>query len=270
MDKPYLCQVNARVSCGACCGLYNVHNLTRGGLKAMLATRTAAFARVPREAEAIEDFGRQSLGWTPADRPFPRFYPCPYVGLIGEHRRVGCLLHPEVPGNNGRDWRELSYYGAKACRTYFCPTMQWLTPERQFIIRQSIDHWFLYGLVVTEHRLWSAFFKELDDRIGRPATRADFENHPDARARLQAFAGLKLKWLHRRADARGPCNYFFDNGLYHRPAVERSDAAIPASPYDSIFREFESHFASRDDMRRAEQVLEGLFNGLVSILSDAC
>ncbi len=118
MDPPYLCQVGRRVSCAACCGLYNVRNLSAVGLEAMLAARTDAFDRVPRQEEAIEAFGRRQRGWTPEERPFPHFHHCPYVGLIGRgHRRVGCLLHPAVTGNSGHDWRMLSYYGAKACRT---------------------------------------------------------------------------------------------------------------------------------------------------------
>ena len=36
----YLCQVGERVSCGACCGLYNVADLSRDSLEDRLARRT--------------------------------------------------------------------------------------------------------------------------------------------------------------------------------------------------------------------------------------
>jgi hypothetical protein len=266
--QPYLCQVSPRVSCGACCGLYNIHNLTRAGLEAMLAARTAAFARVPRQARAIEDFGRRQSGWTPEDRPFPHFYHCPYAGLIGRaHSRVGCLLHPDAPGNAGRDWRELSYYGAKACRIYFCPTTRELRSAHQAIIRQGIDHWYLYGLVITEHRLWSAFFATLETRIGRPVVRQDFLERPEAPSRLQAFAALKLAWPFRRAQAPGPCNLFFDNACYPSPEVERKDPAIPLSPHEAIFRELESRFEDREAQQRAETMVERIFDDLAAIFS---
>ena len=268
MDPPYLCQVGRRVSCAACCGLYNVRNLSAVGLKAMLVARTNAFDRVPRQEEAIEAFGRRQRGWAPEERPFPQFHHCPYVGLIGRgHRRVGCLLHPAVPGNAGRDWRTLSYYGAKACRTYFCPTSQQLGAEHQMIIRQGIDHWYLYGLMITEHRLWKAFFEQLEGRIGRRTTWSDFA-HPRARALLQAFAGQKINWPFRRAQAPGPCHFFFEDGHNPRPAVERMDAALPISPYEMIFREFESSFARDADMRQAERLVEGILDGLAAVISN--
>ncbi len=267
MAPPYLCQVSKLVSCGSCCGLYNVRNLSRAGLEALLATRTEAFARVPRQADAMEDFGRKQLGWTPEERPFPHFHHCPYLGLVGrEHTRVGCLLHPDASENGGRDWRELSYYGAKACRTYFCPTTHELGTAHQQIIRQVIDHWYLYGLAITEHRLWAAFFEALEMRIGRRVIPSDFADHPEAQDLLLVFAALKLDWPFRRDDAPGPCHFFFDHECYPRLPVERADLAIPVSPYEVIFQELESCFKSLGELRRAETMLEGCIENLVAIL----
>jgi hypothetical protein len=185
------------------------------------------------------------------------------VGLIGRaHGRVGCLLHPDTPGNAGRDWRELSYYGAKACRTYFCPTVRELRPAHQAIIRQGIGHWYLYGLVITEHRLWSAFFATLETHIGRPVIPEDFIDRPEARTGLQAFAALKLTWPFRRAQAPGPCNFFFDDSSYPRPAVARRDPGIPPSPHEAIFRELDSRFEDRGAQQRAEAIVAKIFDDL--------
>ena len=52
----YLCQVSETVSCGACCGLYNVADPSRTALQTMLAKRTARFVRLPRNMDAILDF----------------------------------------------------------------------------------------------------------------------------------------------------------------------------------------------------------------------
>ncbi|MDJ0722697.1 MAG: hypothetical protein QNJ04_13775 [Desulfobacterales bacterium] len=265
MAPPYLCQVSTRVSCGACCGLYNISNLAPGHLEALLTGRVEAFARIPRVAEAIEDFGRQQLGWTPVERPFPQFHHCPYVGLIGaKQTRVGCLLHPEVPGNQGRDWRELSYYGAKACQTYLCPTTERLPVGYREILRAGFDHWYLYGHAITEYRLWSAFFEELEQRIGRRVSRADFDQGSRARDHLQHFAALKLSWPFRRADAPGPCHFFFDDALYPRPGVERGDPALPDSPFETIFQELESCFREEAELRRAEAAVARIIEALVA------
>lgn len=267
MAQPYLCQVSRRVSCGACCGLYNIHNLSRNRLEAMLATRTAAFDLVPRQAGAIEDFGQRQLGWAPEDRPFPHFYHCPYIGLIGRERtRVGCLLHPEASGNHGRDWRELSYYGAKACQNYFCPSTKQLRAEHQDIIRTGIDHWYLYGLTITEHRLWSAFFRELEYGLGRHVIGSDFDEGPEARRRLRRFATLKLNWPYRRSEVCGPCNDFFDDESDPRTAVDRVDPTIPISSYEVIFGTLQSRFMGAADLQRAEAMVETILDELTAIV----
>lgn len=269
MAPPYLCQVGQRVSCAACCGLYNVRDLSADSLETLLNARTDAFDRVPRQAEAIEDFGRQQLGWTPEDRPFPHFYHCPYVGLFGRRRtRVGCLLHPDEPGNHGRDWRELSYYGAQACRTYFCPTTERLAATHQEILCAGIDHWYLYGVTITEHRLWRAFFEGLERRLGRPLKKDDFEDRTEAQAKLRAFAVLKLDWPFRQVGAPGPCHFFFDDTCYPRLEVVRVDPAIPLSPFEAIFRELESRFVDTGDLQRAEAMVTSVFDELAAVISD--
>jgi hypothetical protein len=130
------------------------------------------------------------------------------------------------------------------------------------IIRQGIEHGYLYGLVITEHRLWSAFFPTLETHIGRPVIPEDFIDRPEARAGLQAFAALKLTWPFRRAQARGPCNFFFDDTSYPIPAVARRDPGIPLSPHEAIFREFDSRFEDCGAPQRAEAVVAKIFGAL--------
>jgi len=259
----YLCQVGERVSCGACCGLYNMADLSQRSLEEMLAGRTDAFARVPRTVAGIEAFQKKIEGWTPPQRPFADFYHCPFLGLVGcSGRRVGCLLHPAAAGNNGRDWRGLSYYGALACRTYFCPSVRQLPRPYLHILRQSLNHWYPFGLIVTERRLLFAFFREVESRIGRPATAADFAKNSSPAELLREFAGLKIKWPFRRKDAPGPCNYFFENGEYPRPAVHRSEGSIPLSHHEEILRELDSGFSSAGELQAAEELLDDLFSRL--------
>lgn len=258
----YLCQVGRRVSCGACCGLYNVPDLARDSLQERLARRTERFAAVPRTEAAIERFRRQTEGWTPEERPFPQFHHCPFLGLVGsEGSRVGCLLHPEAPGNQGRDWRFLSYYGDRACRSYFCPASRILPSRYLQIICRLMRDWYSYGLIITEHRLQRALFEALERRLGRPLQPAEVQC-PAARAHLRKLFDLKRCWPYRRPDGPGLCHFPFDNGLYTRPAVNWPSAARPAAPYRALFQELESFFATETEMWQAVRLVDDLVDAL--------
>lgn len=262
----YLCQVNARVSCGACCGLYNLGDLSRGSLHARLARRTERFAAVPRTEEHITGFRRLIEGWTPEDRPFPQFHHCPYLGLVGARRsRVGCLLHPQAPGNHGRDWRHLSYYGAKACRTYFCPASRMLPARYLRIVRDLVDDWFGYGLVITEHLLLQALFEALEQRLEAPLPSA-LPASPAVRRELRNLFAVKQSWPFRRGDGPGLCHFPFDNGLYVRPAVQWPSPARPAGVYQVVFRELESVFTSEVEMHAAVRWLDARLDALAACL----
>lgn len=256
----YLCQVNETVSCGACCGLYNLPNLSQENLEILLSERTEAFASVPRTEDGIYAFQRRNEGPQPRTRPFPEFHHCPFLGLIGaEKSRVGCLLHPARPGNNGRDYRSFSWYSEKACRTYFCPATKKLPTVYQSILLQTIDNWYTYGLIVTEHVLVSAYFKEVESRLGRPIAVNDYTQNIQATNAFREFAELKSKWPYRREDSPGPCNFFFENGLYHRPGVYRRTPDIRLSPYEKILRELDAGFSSAKEIKAADRLLDDLF-----------
>ena len=262
----YLCQVSETVSCGACCGLYNLPNVSREKLEILLSKRTEAFASVPRTEDGIYEFQRSNKGPHRLSRPFPQFHHCPFLGLIGgEKSRVGCLLHPAAAGNDSVDYRFLSWYGEQACRSYFCPASNKLPAIYQSILKQSIDNWYDFGLIVTEHALMTTYFKEVESRLGRHIEVIDYTGNITAMDALKEFVELKSnksiksKWPFRRDDSPGPCNFFFENGLYPRPAVFRARPDIGLSSYELIFRELDTGFSSAKEMAAAEQLLDDLF-----------
>jgi hypothetical protein len=259
----YLCQVSETVSCGACCGLYNLPNLSREKLEILLSKRTKDFASVLRTEDGIYDFQKRNKGPHRLSRPFPQFHHCPFLGLIGgENSRVGCLLHPAAPGNNGLDYRSLSWYGEQACRTYFCPATNKLPTVYQSILIQTIDNWYDFGLIVTEHALMTAYFKEVESRLGRHIKVIDYTQNIAATDALKEFTELKSiksKWPYRRDDSPGPCNFFFENGLYPRPAVFRASPDIWLSSYEIILRELDTGFSSAKEIAAAELLLDALF-----------
>jgi hypothetical protein len=260
----YLCQVNDNVSCGACCGLYNCADASRGRLQELLHERTQQFAAVPRDVDAIDAFRLQRERCKYGERPFLDFYACPFLGFIGaDGSRVGCLLHPLAAGNGGIDYRGLSFYGGLACRDYFCPSYRNLGAGPKEIIKAVCTDWYLYGLVITEDRMLAAFFGEIEKRLGRPLRAADLSVHPGLRPSIHEFLTLKLNWPFRAPGAKGPGNYFFDDGLNPKPKIDYARLGVAPSRLDPLLRELSSAFDRPADLTRAEQWIENLFDRIM-------
>ncbi len=258
----YLCQVSERVSCGACCGLYNVADPSYSSLKKILSYRTYTFSYIPREPDAIAAFGEEISAKDSRNRPFPDFHHCPYIGLVGEKKlRVGCLLHPSAEGNEGRDFRGLSFYGGMACRMYFCPSSRGLSPVFKEIVRDSIDDWYVYGLVVTETAMLDAFFTQVENRINRHLKKADIFENDIALESLREVLTLKLRWPFRKA-RQGICNYFFEDQIYSKPRVNYKALGAEPSDYDILLHEMVSVFDSAEELHQAEKLLESLIGRL--------
>jgi hypothetical protein len=264
----YLCQVGESVSCGACCGLYNCAQASRGALEEVIALRTAEFQKVPRTPDAITEFQVKMERRDPRPRPYPDFYHCPFLGFIGaRHSRVGCLLHPQADGNQGIDYRGLSFYGGMACREYFCPTCRNLPAAYKEIVKAVCTDWYTYGLVVTEERLLAGFFGAVEHRLGRSLTAADIQSSPEARSAVADFLELKLSWPFRRPDWTGVGNYFFNDNRYLPPAVDYAQIGVASSHHDIILQELFSAFNSTDELKGAETLIEQLLARVLQALA---
>jgi hypothetical protein len=258
----YLCQVGETVSCGACCGLYNLSDPGRERLEQMLAARTERFRGTPRTPDAIAAFQTEMEPAEP--RPFSDFYHCPFIGLIGDGgRRAGCLLHPLAEGNAGVDYRGLSFYGGLACREYFCPSCRSLPPAYKTLVQAACDDWYLYGLAVTEDRLLSAFFGEVERRLGRPLPADPGRLRPEAVTAVAEFLRLKVDWPFRGPGWKGPAHYLFNDGLHPRPAVDYARLGVQRSPHDQVLQELETCPRSPAELEDAEGRIERLV-GLVA------
>ena len=260
----YLCQTGESVSCGACCGLYNCAAASREALEELIASRTAEFQNVPRTPDAITDFQVKMERRDPRPRPYPDFYHCPFLGFIGTHRsRVGCLLHPRADGNQGIDYRGLSFYGGMACREYFCPTYRHLPAAYKEIVKTVCTDWYVYGLMITEERMLAGFFGEVERRLGRGLTAAEIQFTPDARAAVADFLELKLSWPFRRPDWSGLGNYFFNDHRYPPSAVDYARIGAGRSLHDTLLQELSSAFGSIDELKSAESMIERLIERII-------
>jgi len=203
----YLCQTGPCVSCGSCCGLYNIQDLSRDRLHAILAERTESFAGVPRTIDAILAFEQERLRVEGAVVPIPDFHHCVFVGLIQDGgERIGCLLHPLALGNGGVDWRGLSFYGGAACKYFFCPTYDELEPRYKRITREVLDDWYEYGLIIPEHRFLAALLGAVEARSG---CELDIDELSDeAKDALADLLRLKLRWPFRAKETPLARNFF--------------------------------------------------------------
>ena len=255
MPAGYLCQISPRLSCAACCGLYNLKEPSRPALMQIVAERTRLFAATARDVDAIVSFKTDEEARVAPQLRFAGFYHCPFVGLIGPQKAtVGCMLHPLAVGNQAIDYRSLSHYGALACGLYFCPATRHLTPTVKTILKTGAVDWYVYGLLVSEYRLLTSVFDELANRHGIHLTGLEKRSPPQAATVVKILENLKLNWPYRAHNDRVVCHYLFEDGLYTRTPVAYPGPQ-PSPAHDRIFVELASVFNSPADQVAAEHLI---------------
>lgn len=183
-----LCQPGGGASCGACCGLYNFADHSRGALSAALARRTDALRDAPRTVEAFRATGR-AVRAAEAQALFTDVRICPLLGFLDPERsRVGCLAHPLV--NGGADLRDCGVYDARVCQTFECPSHQWLDGWQAQLVQAACADWYLYGLVITDVEFVRGCLRLVEDALCRPLPRERLRE-PAIRAAFAALFGLK-------------------------------------------------------------------------------
>lgn len=256
----YLCQVDETKSCGACCGLYNLADLSRPALESLLNRRTLEFASVKREIAALDAFALRETGRLGGPQPFSGLHHCPFIGLIGPaRRRVGCLLHPLSEGNDGVDYRGVSYYGGMACRDFFCASTHSLPSAIKELLRGLEVDWYAYGLIVTEAILHQALFDEIRQQSGDDPQWYLLLKETSLSGFRKALLTLKLTWPYRDPD-KSLCHYLFNDGEHQRSAIDYARLKAAPSRFDTILRELDSRFESVQELKGAEALLSQTLN----------
>ncbi|MCP4746162.1 MAG: hypothetical protein GY874_08485 [Desulfobacteraceae bacterium] len=252
----YLCQADGRVSCGACCGLYNFSHFSKTMLNRLLINRTKTFQSTLRSVPAIDAYLETIQAQEPAQRPFPDFHHCPFIGFIDDgYNLVGCLLHPLAKTNNGIDYRGLSYYGGMACHSYFCTSTRNMRARYKTILRSFINDWFLYGLVVTETKLVTALLQIVESELGAPLEPEMFSKRPRATDRLIDLLSLKIKWPFRPKEMNTACHYLFTDNAYPKPHIDYDQLGLKPCAYDTVLVELVSSFNSVKQLREAQHMI---------------
>jgi len=197
-----LCQPDNHKSCAWCCGLYNVRESGKGELTLRLKQRTKRFALVPRTVDGIRRYAEETKGEERLDLVDPSFYSCEFVGFLDRgETRVGCLLNPRGPGNEGVDWRGLSFHGGAACSGFFCRAFRELTEAERKILIGTVDDWYLYGLLISDMDCIKSVFHLVAEALGRPLE-PELMLRPDVRSLLLELFQRKVEQAKSLLDTR--------------------------------------------------------------------
>ena len=265
--EPYpLCQPDPAKSCGACCGLYNWEDHSRGTLTPLLEKRTGLFFAAGQDPEVFQRAVARELSPS-KPKLLETIYNCEFLGFLDEEkRRVGCLLHPSV--NRGRDLRDQCFYGAEICAGHLCPSHTYLTRAEQKSVLAALKDWYLYGLVITDIDLVKEFFRHVQTRLGDSLREARLEGGKTREA-LRDFFSLKESW--KFASARNRLGkYYFSHSEYRIARVEyEKNWKLKASRFDKILVSLCSDFRTPEEVREAESIVEGEIAGFIKAYEDS-
>jgi hypothetical protein len=248
-----LCQPDSIKSCGACCGLYNWHDHGRETLVRLLRGRTTLFRSFGQDLQ-LEAYSLAAKELTAGRKLLDDIYNCEFLGFLDEEeRRVGCLLHPSV--NKGLDLRDSSFYGPSLCAAHMCPSHEHLTETEKLSVIESLEDWYLYGLVITDIDLVKEFSRHAQDRLG-DIIRPECLHDEGVRAALRAFFELKAAWRFASAEPRLG-KYYFTHSEYRVARIDYEKRwKIGPSRFDRILISLSSEFQTEAEVREAEAVIE--------------
>ncbi|GBF51761.1 hypothetical protein LPTSP4_32990 [Leptospira ryugenii] len=147
-----------QVSCGSCCGLFNV-KLSVDGYKALLTERTNEFQTTVDLSirHTIAAF-RQSREQKESSlsKNDEMTYNCPYLGYIDKNqKKIGCMIHPIFTGDPKS--QNFSFYGASICQAYDCKNKESIHSELiQTAILRNVKDSLEYSHLAADHSLFFA------------------------------------------------------------------------------------------------------------------
>lgn len=142
-----LCQPGGRRGCCACCGLFNLRDISRGNLEMHLSRGRE------RALRALRDGREKSAAYLyNGDVRDPSSHVCQFQGFLGKGK-PGCLVHPLSKEKDMRNW---SLFGSRICDGFFCPAHEMLPMEHRGILLESVTDWYRYSIALIDPRsfLW--------------------------------------------------------------------------------------------------------------------
>ncbi|TAL38021.1 MAG: hypothetical protein EPN93_04995 [Spirochaetes bacterium] len=150
-----LCQPDERRGCSACCGLFNLGDLSRSALTRYLMGAERRLDSPRPDDESVSLPGGEPVRDTGS-------HICPYQGFLdGNPARPGCLLHPL---HRGEDLRNRSLFGSTICANYLCPAHYIFTDEHARILVEYVEDWYLYSIAIIDPE---SFVWMVDTLVGK-------------------------------------------------------------------------------------------------------
>ena len=263
---PHLCQPDDQKSCAWCCGLYNVRDSNREVLIHILRARTKSFAETERSARAIQYFSEYTKSIENTELVDPDFYSCEFLGFLDtSETRVGCMLHPYAWGNGGIDWRGLSFYGAMACRGFFCRSHRELNSAEKRVLLEMIQDWYLYGLVVSDPDYTKSFFHLATQKLGNRLDMTRLLTPPASEA-AYSFFSWKIDWPYRNKVTIPPDLSNSRLSAARRTDGKKNPAQKSLTAVDLIFNRLGTDFRTSRERRKAESEVDRLLSRLQKVM----
>jgi len=255
-----LCHPDQVKSCGACCGLYNYRANSRAVLTERLRHRSEIFSRYRGEPDQY----RLAVAHLEAAKLYETIYNCEFLGFIDKHeQRVGCLLHPH--GNNGRDLRMISFYGADLCREHLCPSHEKLSTAEKAAIIHLVNDWYLYGLLITDIDLVKSYLGHIQNGVGEEFDPHKLNTNSALALVMQSFFSWKDQWPYSRNEAQRFGKYYFVEAEYHIARIDYDRLGLTPSLYDAILLSLASEFEKKDEVLAAEKMVRENIQTAISL-----
>jgi hypothetical protein len=260
MNHHPLCHPDALKSCGACCGLYNYRANSRLVLTERLRKRSQMFSLYRGDPERYS----REVAHLEAEKLYETIYNCEFLGFIDKHeQQVGCLLHPH--GNNGRDLRGISFYGADLCEQHLCPSHEKLTTAEKTVVIRLVKDWYLYGLSITDIDLVKSYLGHIQNGVGEEFDPHKLDTNSALAPVMQFFFSWKEQWPYRRNEALRFGKYYFVEAEYHIAQIEYERLGLKPSPYDGIFLSLASEFEQKDEVVKAEKLVRDNIEKVIAL-----
>jgi len=131
-----LCRPEGPRACSACCGCFNLLDISRESVTDFLKHGTG---RVRSYDNGISPECAPKIRDTTT-------HICPYQGL-DDAALPGCLLHPRIRGTEGRN---ASLYGARICDEFFCPAHYLLDEGSKRLLLEMASDWYRYSVAIVD------------------------------------------------------------------------------------------------------------------------
>jgi len=266
----HICQPDNNKSCAACCGIYNFIDDSFDEVSCRLRRNSLSIDSGLSMSHVIS----HSKKWRKTDNDeinclFPIIFNCEFAGFLDNgEKRAGCLLHPEIHGD--KRFIATGFHGVDMCLNHFCPSYFCLTKQEKLVVILSLDHWFLYGLVITDIDIVKCFVNNINNSLGNTFDPWLISRSMDLKDVFADFFSLKLSWPFTDSKRGLFGKYRFYGDEYEIDTIPYERLGIQKSIYNHIFLSLSSFFNNSSEIKEAEEIITSHVQRAVAEINRIC